>query len=200
MSEVRLATTDDVDAIIGTVVEAFDADPAWAFIIGDDKAARVAFARTLLLPRLGLGTVWVADDGAAVAMWDRRAPIERGGAARDAAWREFRAEVGDAVWHQLEAYEEALEPPAPSTPYWYLGILATRPGAQGLGLATAVLQPGFDAADADGWDCWLETSTTGNKAFYGRRGFTESRAVSAPELPPTWWLRRPPTAPRPGAR
>ena len=60
-----------------------------------------------------------------------------------------------------------------------------------LGLATAVLRPGQAAADAEEWDCWLETSTAANKSFYAGRGFTESVPFDVPGGPPTWWLRRP---------
>lgn len=200
MSEVRLATDDDADVIVRTVVDAFAADPAWAFIVGGDPSHRRAFARTLLRPRLALGTVWIAEGGAAVAMWDRRGRSDPPDPLRDAAWRGYRAHVGEAVWEQLEAYEDALGPLAPHRPHWYLGVLATHPDAQRRGLASAVLQPGFSAAAEDGWDCWLETSTAGNKAFYERRGFTGSRAVTAPGLPPTWWLHRPHAALPQGAR
>ncbi|MBO9534488.1 MAG: GNAT family N-acetyltransferase [Solirubrobacteraceae bacterium] len=191
MNEVRLATQDDVDAIVSTVVDAFADDPAWAFIVGDDPEHRLAFARTLLLPRLALGTVWIVGDADAVAMWDRRGLTDPPDPLRDAAWRDYRGAVGEIAWEQLEAYEDALGPLAPARPHWYLGVLATHPRAQGRGLATAVLQPGFSAAASDGWDCWLETSTTGNKAFYERRGFTGSRPITAPGFPPTWWLQRP---------
>ncbi len=88
-------------------------------------------------------------------------------------------------------YEAALDAVGPVRPYWYLGVLATHPDHQGRGLATTVLRPGLAAADAEGWDCWLETSTPANKAFYAGRGFTGSVAVDIPGGPPTWWLRRP---------
>lgn len=81
---------------------------------------------------------------------------------------------------------------APQGPYWYLGVLATHPSAQGTGLATAVLQPVIAVADAAGLDCWLETSVPGNTEFYERRGFTERVQVDADGLATTWWMRRPP--------
>ena len=189
---VRLATEADVDEVAAMVGLAFASDPAWAFMIGPGRpAAMRAFARALLVPRIVRGTAWVTDDCAAVAMWDR---VAVGGTVDDAhaaLWAAFRAEVGEETWVRLQAYEAALKSVAPARPYWYLGVLATHPDQQGRGLASAVLVPGLAVADAEGWDCWLETSTPANKAFYAGRGFTDAVPVDVPGGPPTWWLRRP---------
>ena len=99
--------------------------------------------------------------------------------------------VGEEIWTRLSIYDAAVHGGAPEPPYWYLGVLATHPDRHGQGLATAVLGPGLAAADEEGWDCWLETSTPANKAFYAGRGFTEGREFAVPDGPPTWWLRRP---------
>jgi GNAT superfamily N-acetyltransferase len=155
-----------------------------------------AFARALLIPRIGRATAWITDDCTAVAMWDRRAIGEAADDDHDPQWMAFRSAVGEEIWSRLNAYDKALETVGPSPPFWYLGVLATHPDQQGRGLATAVLRPGLAAAEAEGWDCWLETSTPANKAFYSGRGFTEGVEVDVPGGPPTWWLRRPaPSAP-----
>jgi GNAT superfamily N-acetyltransferase len=191
-SDVRLATLADIDAVAAMVTAAFTTDPAWSFIIGPgDAHAMAAFARALLIPRIRRGTAWVTDACTAVAMWDRRSadgPVDED---HDASWADFRADVGESIWSRLEAYDSAVDAASPTRPYWYLGVLATHPDHQGRGLATTVLHPGLAAADAEGWDCWLETSTPANKAFYAGRGFTEGVAFDVPGGPPTWWLRRP---------
>ena len=137
--------------------------------------------------------MWVADDGAAVAMWDR-VGVEVAAGGRD-PWPQFRPRAGEQVWARLSAYDAAVKAAGPARPYWYLGVLATHPDRQGEGLARAVLQPGIEAAgaeaDGDGWDCWLETSKPENKPFYAARGFTDVVPVSALDSPATWWLRRP---------
>jgi GNAT superfamily N-acetyltransferase len=190
---VRRATSDDRERVLDTVVAAFATDPAWAFITGGD-VARVAphFAAALFDARVAHGTVWVTDDCRGVAMWADRTgePAEDELAAR--VWSDYRATVGEEAWAGLQRYDDALETYAPPRPYWYLGVLATHPSAQGTGLATSVLQPVFDVADAAGLDCWLETSVPANTAFYERRGFTERVQVDAEGLPTTWWMRRPP--------
>jgi ketosteroid isomerase-like protein/GNAT superfamily N-acetyltransferase len=189
---VRAATHADVGPVATMVAAAFAADPAWSFMIPSDREdAREAFARSLLVPRIRRGTAWVTDDCTAVAMWDRRAVDGNADADHDEWWATFRADAGEEVWARIQAYDAALEAVAPPEPFWYLGVLATHPDHQGQGLASAVLAPGLAAADAESWDCWLETSTPANKAFYTGRGFTESVAVDIPGGPATWWLRRP---------
>lgn len=176
----RLATLDDVDAIIATVATAFATDPAWAFIIGPDDRARQAFVPALLIPRIHRATAWVLDDCSAVAMWDRMASDEPIDAPaddkQDTWWAAFRAEVGEEIWDRLQAYDSALEAVGPSRPRRYLGVLATHPADQGCGRATAVLEPGLAAAHTDGWDCWLETSNPTNKSIYAGRGFIDATA------------------------
>ncbi|MHB1164467.1 MAG: GNAT family N-acetyltransferase [Candidatus Nanopelagicales bacterium] len=191
---VRLAMPADVDPVAAMVARAFATDPAWSFMLGPGNfRAMEAFARTLLMPRIARATAWVTDDCAAVAMWDRCAVDEPADEDHGARWAAFRAEVGEDVSARLDAYEAGLRSGAPARPYWYLGVLATHPDAQGRGLASAVLVPGRSAADAEGWDCWLETSTPANKAFYAGRGFVDSVPVDVAGGPPTWWLRRPGT-------
>ncbi len=190
MTSVRQATESDLDAVVGTVAAAFVGDPAWDYMCGpDNDVAARAFARLLFLGRAPKGTVWIADEGAAVAMWDRVDGESRSDLSH--LWRDFVAVAGQGIVDRVEAYDEAIKTLKPSAPYWYLGVLATHPDHQGRGLATAVLQPGLASADAEGWDAWLETSKPGNKAFYAGRGFTEVHPVEIPDGPPTWWIRRP---------
>ena len=180
--------------VVATVMAAFAGDPAWAFITaGDYDHAAGPFAAALFGSRVDSGHVWLADDGAGVAMWEppRDEPEPGHGSAE---WDDYRAAVGDRAWAALEQYDAAVTAVRPATPHWYLGVLATHPDRQGEGLATAVLAPVLARADADGIPCGLETSTTGNKAFYAGRGFTEATVVDLLEGPPTWWLTRPPVS------
>lgn len=192
MTTVRPGTLADLDAVVSTVTRAFAGDPAWDYMFGpgNDDATR-AFATLLYVGRVRRETVWVADDGAAVSMWDRVDGNSFGGL--DDLWRDFQESVGEEAVARVQAYDSAVKALQPPAPFWYLGVLATHPDHQGRGLATAVMAPGLSRADAEGWDAWLETSKQGNKAFYAGRGFTEVRPVEFPDGPPTWWIRRPAT-------
>jgi len=190
MTTVRPGTMADLDAVVETVARAFHGDPAWDYMCGagNDSAAR-AFARLLYVGRVRRETVWIADEGAAVAMWDRVDGTRLGGL--DDLWQDFSEAAGPVVVAKVEAYDAAGKTLQPPAPFWYLGVLATHPDHQGRGLATAVMSPGLANADAEGWDAWLETSKPANRPFYARRGFTDVHPVDIPDGPPTWWIRRP---------
>lgn len=190
MTDVRPAVPDDHDVVVDTVARAFVGDPAWEFMLGPDRYdLSLEFAHTLLVPRLELGTAWVAADGLAVAMWDRADD----GPRRDMSgwWEAFAATAGPEVAARVEAYDAAVKAVAPARPYWYLGVLATHPDHQGRGLATAVVRPAVERAAEDGWDCWLETSKVRNKRFYQGLGFVQEVEAPIPGGPPTWWMGRP---------
>jgi GNAT superfamily N-acetyltransferase len=174
------------------VVAAFAGDPAWRFLTaGEYERLAPLFAGALFDQRVGNDSVWLVEDGAAVAMWD--APGHPSAALHDAAWAAWHREAGAVAQARMTSYEQALEQvPAPPE-YWYLGVLATRPGDTGRGLATAALAPGLERADEDGLPTCLETSTTANRDFYVRRGFREWTPVDLPGGPATWWHTRRPT-------
>jgi ribosomal protein S18 acetylase RimI-like enzyme len=190
---VRHARREDREAVTRTVSAAFAQDPAWLFLLGaryDQLAPR--FAGALFDLRVGTGGVWVTADLGAVAMWERPGGDAQSSGDPEQVWKAYRAEAGSEVWERLMAYDRAVDEARPSTPYWYLGVLATHPDRQGAGLATAVMRPVLEDADAEEIDCCLETSTDRNREFYRRRGFAESTPLHIASGPPTWWLRRAP--------
>ena len=189
---VRRATPEDRDAVVATVVAAFHDDPAWEFIThGEIGRLSPYFAGALFDGRVGAGTVWVSDDCRAVAMWDDRTRAHAEDLYPPSIWERYREVAGEDAWNALQRYDGALHVHEPAEPFWYLGVLATHPSAQGTGLATAVLQPVLAQADAAGVDAWLETSKPGNTEFYARRGFIERIEVEIDGGPTTWWMRRP---------
>jgi GNAT superfamily N-acetyltransferase len=191
---VRQAGPDDRAAVIANVAAAFAGDPAWSFLL-DDAYDRLApeFAGALFDTRVLAGGVWVTSDLAAVAMWEPMGGETVAGAAP--IWEAYRAVVDEPAWARLVEYERAVDAARPGSPYWYLGVLATRPDRHREGLATAVMAPVLARADREGLDCCLETSSSANLRFYERRGFTDPTAVHIRSGPPTWWLRRPPLGP-----
>jgi GNAT superfamily N-acetyltransferase len=194
VDSVRQALGADRAAVTTVVAAAFAHDPAWAFLLAEDYD-RLAplFAGALFDLRVGSGHVWVGGaDRATVAMWDPPGATEDSTAEASQMWVVYRHLAGDAAWQRLTEYERAIDSVRPSTPYWYLGVLATRPDRQGRGLASTVMDAVLQRADTDGVDCCLETSTVENKEFYERRGFTDATDVRIDSGPPTWWLRRAP--------
>jgi GNAT superfamily N-acetyltransferase len=177
--------------VVATVVAAFAEDPAWAFIFGDEYT-RLAphFAAALFDVRVRSRNVWVADDLAAVAMWDSPGESDVAPAFAESVWKRYRAVAGEKAYERVAIYNEAVVDASSADPHWYLGVLATRPQRRREGLATAVLAPVLDEADRLGLSCCLETSTAENRRFYERRGFTRATDVMLPGGPATWWLCR----------
>jgi GNAT superfamily N-acetyltransferase len=195
VTSARRATRADTDAVVSTITQAFEKDPAWQFIVdGQHPESSEHFARALFESRVDAGTVWVTDDVSAVAMWEFRDSSSPGHDGAEDVWDAYRAAVGEHLWARLDAWEAALDVSRPTPPDWYLGVLGTRPDSQGRGLATAVMEPVLEMADRSHLDCWLETASEDNLLFYERRGFTHRLPVDVPAGPATWWLRRAPVA------
>jgi len=190
---IRRAVPSERGEVVATVAAAFVNDPAWAWLLNDDYA-RLAppFAAALFDLRVRSGDVWVSDDVATVAMWESPTGDAGPPTRVKEIWARYREVASEQAHDRLVAYRKALAAVAPQEPYWYLGVLATRPARQCEGLATAVLVPVLRQADREGIACCLETSTEANRRFYARRGFTEPTEVALASGPPTWWLRRPP--------
>jgi GNAT superfamily N-acetyltransferase len=194
-SVIRLAMPDERAGVVATVAAAFAGDPGWAFILGEEYERLVThFAGAVFDVRVESHNVWVTDDLAAAAMWDSPG---KSAAAREHAgrvWGRYRAVAGEKAFERLAIYNDAVAAVSLSEPHWYLGVLATHPQRQRQGLASAVLSPILKEADRFSLACCLETSTADNSRFYERRGFTQATEILVPGGPPTWWLRRRPTA------
>ena len=201
----RTAGTADRDAVVATVADAFVDDPAWRHLLGEDQARTAPlFAGALFDLRVDVAGVYLAgvaagvadEDVGAVALWE---PPGGGAGAphrREEVWRVFAEGAGAQAWHRIERYDDAVHAVAPDYPFWYLGVLGTRPERRGRGLATSVLRPVLDRAGADGVPCCLETSSEPNLAFYSGRGFAVTAEIALPDGGPrTWWLERRPAEP-----
>jgi GNAT superfamily N-acetyltransferase len=196
---VRQALPEDRSGVVASVAVAFARDPGWAFILGEEYERLAAhFVGALFDVRVACQNVWVTDDLAAVAMWDSPDESNAVPVHAESVWARYRAIAGAEASGCLARYNDAVAAASPVEPYWYLGVLATDPGRQREGLATALLTPILDEADRLGIACCLETSTADNRRFYERRGFTQATEVVLPGGPPTWWLRRVPTPVAPG--
>ncbi|MET7419575.1 GNAT family N-acetyltransferase [Dactylosporangium sp. NPDC005555] len=174
---VEVATPAHRAAVVATVVAAFAADPAFRFFCPDDATypdEAAAIAGGLFDARVGLGTVWVADGGAAVAMWD----------GPDAP------PSGHAPTGRFAVYEHAVAAAMPKYPRWYLGVLASHPEHRGRRLARAAMAPALERAAADGLPALLETSNPGNVEVYRGAGFDVVERLTVDDHLPVWIMRR----------
>jgi ribosomal protein S18 acetylase RimI-like enzyme len=180
-AEITVATPDDRERALRTIVTAFERDPFLRLALpDDDEYAEFApeFFGTLFDRRVERTTVWLANGGAAVALWD--APgVPVGADPTDGLPKHAKAVI--------DAYEESVHEVMPAVPHWYLGVLATDPTARGLGLARAVIQRGLSHAASAALPAVLETTNPDNLDIYRKLGW---RVIAeATEPLPIWILQ-----------
>lgn len=179
---IRIATAEDRQTVVDTVVAAFDQDPAFRwFFPTEDSWSRNAhlFVGALFDSRVASGATWLADDGAALAMW------------ADPAAESLRADLGaldDDALARLSTYNDATAGGLPDEPFWYLGVLATHPDRKGEKLARRVMVEGLRRARSTGLPAYLETTNEANVALYERSGWTQTAESHIDTL--TIWVLR----------
>lgn len=180
--ELRLATPADRSAVIDTVVAAFDRDPAfrWFFPTPSSWDRHVArFVGALFDSRVYQGSTWMSPEAEAVAMW----------VAPDAdGHRPTLTGFDDESTSRLAAYGAATRDGLPTSPHWYLGVLATHPAHRGRSLGRTVMQEGLRAVGRSGLPAFLETTNPANVDLYERAGWRRSSQHAVDSL--TIWVFR----------
>jgi GNAT superfamily N-acetyltransferase len=195
--EPRPGTAADRAWIVESCIRAFRADPIVRWLFPDEPRwpQRAAlFFGFLFDIRLAGGLVEVTSDRAAAALWTPPGGNRRGAAWVAARWAEVAERLEPAELTRLDLFEALMTEAHPPEPHWYLGVLVTRPDAQGSGRASSLLARGLARADADRVPAALETGTSTNVAFYRRRGFQVRARRSLPGGPDVWLVARPPGA------
>ncbi|AEB43812.1 MULTISPECIES: GNAT family N-acetyltransferase [Micromonospora] len=184
-TEVLTATAADRPQVVSALVAAFADDPVLRHLFPDPqdypRLAAVFFGH-LFDKRVGLGTVWTIGPGASTAVW--QPPSGGDPTSTDLLETHLPA---DAL-ARTRAYDHAVHAALPAEPFWYLGVLGTRPDSAGRGLGRAVMAAGLRRAAADGLPAILETSNPANVEFYRRAGWQVVGRVDEPL--PIWVMRQ----------
>jgi ribosomal protein S18 acetylase RimI-like enzyme len=190
--QVRKAKASDVGRLAETLANAFQDDPAlmWA-APNDSRRSRHGqqyfgvLLRRIYLPK---GEVYLAGDGAAVALW---APPDK--------WRVSTAATLPLLPVMLRACGRHLpravgmltsmeaEHKTHAEPHYYLPFIGTDPSSQGKGLGNALLADMVSRCDADGVPAYLEATSPRNQALYYRHGFKPLNELRWPGGGPPWW-------------
>ena len=179
MVEIARAGTDEVDAAVAALAEAFAADPLMGYLFGDHprgvRASTMAFFSILLRVRLALGmpALVLRRDGevlGAAMGYDATRP--QWPASLAAEWARFEASAPELA-DRMAAYDEISEAHAPAADHYYLGVLGVHPELQGRGAGKALLEAYCEASLADGRSggVYLDTANPRSLAFYDRNGF-----------------------------
>lgn len=195
MNEIVRADPVDQVALVETLAQAFQTDPALSWILPDpDHRARAlrSLFRTLVPADMRAGLALRAAGDEAAALW--RAP----GQAHSGAFEFLRTVVplvatfGTALPRGLKV-QEGIDARRPKGRFWYLHYVGVRTGHQGKGHGGRIIRAQTAAADAEGLPCWLETATPENVPLYERLGFvTQGEWDVAGGGPHFWGMMRPP--------
>lgn len=201
----RLPAGADHTEIVAVLARAFWHDPLFDFLSDGDLLSEYrvlprVFRTAMTDFRVEEAELYVADVSGrprSFAGWLGPGTFPRSRTAR--LVRDGRAAALLARLHHRRAAAALLrevDRRHPTQPHWYLALLGTDPGAQGRGLAGAVLSPVLGRCDLEGVPAYTETQKEENVAWYGRRGFEMIDELHVRGAPPIWRLWRDPRPPR----
>ena len=181
---VRPATPADRQGVVETIVRAFVASPETDYFFRSEEGDRYdelapTFFGGLFDGRCPSGTVWTTQGSSAVALWDAppdAAEASKTGNRGDEHQQEQPAAPSPYppdVLQRLARYNSIVHDllPPDTEPFWYLGVLACHPSAQGSGLARQVARAAIDLAKEAGLVAYLETTNPRNVGIYRRAGW-----------------------------
>lgn len=191
MIDVRVAAASEADAVLDTLMLAFSTDPCLRYLLWSPAAFFKGFrpfATGMGGAAVGQGTAWLADDGAAAALWlppgassDRDAML----AVIGELAREEKLPVLGEVGETMAAYH-------PEEPHWYLAMIGVDPARQGLGYGSAILKESLRRCDEEGVMAYLESSNPRNVPLYERYGFEVMGFVQPGDFPGIYPMVRQP--------
>ena len=131
---------------------------------------------------------YVAGDFQGAAVWTPPGETHHGRWSGLGRWLMFARGAGLRRCRQRHAAFAALDAKAPPEPYFYLSFIGVAPGAQGMGIGSALLETVLERCDAEGHGAYLESSHERNISLYERWGFTVGEEFPLPGGGPPLWL------------
>jgi GNAT superfamily N-acetyltransferase len=171
----RVATSEDVGAIVDTLTTAFFHDPLWGPAFPDEQrragqaaamwrlsvTSALRYPWTLVTPNVEAAAVWIPPGGTEMTP-------EKGSGLADLLARAASPAVATAI---LTIYDQ-LEAAHPSEPCFYLSLLGTHDDHRGKGLGMGLLAESLARIDALRAPAYLESSNPANNRRYESVGFT----------------------------
>lgn len=196
----RQLAAADAEAAAEVLARAFVDDPLWRYLLPDERRRPLlvrqsfrSFAPPLIAGRQAYG---VGAPLAGVAIWEP--PDQPPGSPGDflsanlltLLFSPLALTIGRAA-PVFERFEQMRRRYA-AEPHYYLATVGVVPEAQGRGLASRLIRPVLEHADARALPAYTETMTPSNVPLYERFGFVarEQYRVPATDLS-IWALYRP---------
>lgn len=188
----------DVPRMAAALADAFEDDPAWAWVLRDDASRRDVLERFFAL---SLERVWLEQDecyttagGVGAAVWELPDRWKLGVGAQLRLGPRLIAIAGRNMPRMLRGLY-ALESGHPPDPHYYLPYVGVSARWQGRGIGAALLKPVLDRCDAERMPAYLEASSPRNRALYERHGFAVTEEFRLGKgSPPLWRMWRDPQA------
>ncbi len=180
---VTQATALDRPRVISTIVAAFAKEPAFHYFFEDTAPfpeLSAQLAGYLFDKRAAGRGAFIVEGGAAVSLWER--PRSDEASPRPADGSVPALDLPPEVLDRLNTYDTAVHALIPTTPHWYLGVLATHPAHAGKRWGRAVMDAGLALASRAGLPAYLETTTSSNVELYSRSGWTVIDSVRVSDL------------------
>lgn len=189
----RVASRADKDAVVATLAEAFQHEPAFSFILPDPSARRRALIRAFRIifdEDIRAGAIMMTPQAEAVTAW--RSPA----LMREGQWEAFRTRLpyllafGPAIGRAAQV-TALIKAHLPAEGCWYLHYAGCHSDHRGKGLGGAAIRAGIAHADAERTKCWLETADAANLPIYRALGFEVACTWQVPGGPQFWGMMRP---------
>jgi ribosomal protein S18 acetylase RimI-like enzyme len=191
---VRIATLDDVPALVPVLARAFAADPFVNWLVRTDSRRDTGFARffELALRHLTIpyGEVYTNDEHSGAAAWTPPGKWHIGIGRQLRFVSHFAAISG---WSRLVKVQLATAPllkAHPRVPHHYLFVLGVDPDVQGKGVGRELLAPMLATCDRENLPAYLETATERNLGYYQSLGFAITGEHAIKAGPTIWFMTR----------
>lgn len=189
MGQIQVAAAADRPAVVETLAQAFQTDPALSWILPDPvhrtRALRGLF-RVLVPADMRAGRALRSNDDEAAALWRAPGRAHSGTAEFLRTVIPLVATFGAALPRGLKV-QSGIDAHRPKGRFWYLHYVGVRPEHQGKGHGGRIIRAQTAIADAERLPCWLETATPENVPLYERLGFTTTVQWTVPGGGPHFW-------------
>lgn len=198
MHSIRLAEYQDIPALAAMLARAFDKDPFWRWIVGEQpeypQRLTQGFATQLRHLALPGGLVWTGTEHQGAALWSAPEQWQFGILQQLRLIPEFVRITGWRRLWEVSRAIDAVQQAHPDLPHYYLQVLGVDPVHQGQGWSRPFLEKVLVQCDRESMPAYLETAEESNLSLYQRFGFEVSRTLAnlPGKAPPLWCMWREP--------
>ena len=172
------------DAIVDTLVSAFDDYPIMNYFVGDSGEDYARYLRLLneYFTDARLLRNWpvhgIVEGSTVLAVSIVSEPLDGDPPPLPELVSRVRKTVGEGIWHRLKDFDRRSDETMPDGPHHFIGMLGTHPTHQGKGFGTALVNHVKQQSVSEGsLGVTLSTETESNVGYYESLGFVVSGSM-----------------------